>query len=320
MLDYVSISAYMHKDTPFFGNCQQYATYSNGVERYYLNGCDKIKVIWHPSNKLLQIQGSIPYFLQGHNFAFSRKDFKEAIDVLQSLLGVGLWSAEVSEFEFGSIMEVDFKPKEFILNHHAKKGTGLIENQKGKDKGAFKWWESKPLCLKMYDAKKNIKQKQGLARRELISSAGYDESAEYIKFEMICKQPHLLNSNLSLRVEDLVNPTMYEVFKTTLIQNYQMLQSTKTIKSPSSKKGLSTMSIILQAYTAKCINDNMSIEDARKSLYKCINAIDMDVLSKADKDHRKRQIKALFEGLEQSEQSAWDLSDKLAEALENDKL
>ena len=63
--------------------------------------------------------GSFAYFFKGHNLSFSRSEFVEVVNILQSLLGVGLWNAEVLSFEYGAIFPVEDKTKDYIFNHSA---------------------------------------------------------------------------------------------------------------------------------------------------------------------------------------------------------
>lgn len=181
MIDYISVIKYLHKGSPFLGHCNQSAAYSTGWQHYVLEGCEKLKVCWNPEVCLLKVQGSIMYFWQGHNFTCSRADFVQAIDYLQGVLQVGLWDAEIEAFEFGSIVAVDHKPQKYIQNHHARAGVKLVENEKGKDQGCFRWWENPAIRLKMYDAKKNIQLKQGMHRRAVIEEAGWNPKGDHDK-------------------------------------------------------------------------------------------------------------------------------------------
>ena len=62
----------------------------------------------------------------------------------------------------------------------------------------------------------------------------------------------------------------------------------------------------------------MNREELKKMLYAKVNSISDDILSKSDKDARKRQIKKLIDKLEDEPQSKWDLSAEIAKALSAD--
>ena len=278
-----------------------------------------MKVLWNPEAGLLRVQGSIMYFWQGHNFTCSKGDFVQAVEYLQGVLQVGLWDSTIEAFEFGVIMEVQHKPALYIRNHHARAGVKLAEGEKGKDKGGFRWWEDSAARLKLYDARKNIMQKQGLDRRGIIEGAGWNPTGQYLKFEVHFLKPDLLNSGRALLLEDILNPARYRAFKKTIQEQYKLLEPMKTLELPTDKKNLSSADIVLLAYVEGYINaEGSSAEEAQKALYKRVNQIPEAILSKADKDSRKRQIKALFARVKESPESQWDLSKKIAEALASD--
>ena len=319
MIDYISVIKYMHKGSPFLGHCNQYAAYANGWLCYYIEGCEKLKVLWNPDTFQLRIQGSLMYYWQGHNFTCSMPDFVQAVEYLQEVLQVGLWDSEVEAFEFGVIVEVGQKPKLFIQNHHARAGTGLTENEKGKDQGCFRWWEGGAEKIKMYDARKNIMQKQGLKRRELIAAAGWNPDSQYLKFEIHFLKPRLLNAGKVLLLEDLTSTANYRFYKKILLDQYKLLQPMKTLTMPTDKKDLTSADIVLLAYVEGFINaEGCTPAEAQKALYRRVNLIPEEILSKSDKDSRKRQIKALFAKVKESPESQWDLTAVISKALAKD--
>ena len=62
------------------------------------------------------------------------------------------------------------------------------------------------------------------------------------------------------------------------------------------------------------MNQGIPVEDAKKRIYNYINQ--QDLLSKQDKDSRKATIRKAFEKLQESNESQWDLTHKIEEALE----
>ena len=89
----------------------------------------------------------------------------------------------------------------------------------------------------------------------------------------------------------------------------------KSLITPTNKKDLSTPDIVMLALAEVQINAGESLQEIKKMLYAKINSIPEEVLSKPDKDSRKRQIKSLLEKLQEEPTSQWDLSKKLEEAL-----
>ena len=88
------------------------------------------------------------------------------------------------------------------------------------------------------------------------------------------------------------------------------------IETPTSKADLSTASIIALVLVEDNLNDSKSLQEVKKMLYNRINSFPDEVLSKADKDSRKRQVKAILGKMREADTSKWDLSQQLAAALE----
>ncbi len=319
MIDYISITKNLHKDTPSLEHCNWAAGYSSGWQVYYAKGIKEMKVRWNPDAAQLKLQGSLMYFLQGHNFTCGKGDFVQGIEYLQGLLHVGLWDSSIEVLEFGTIMEVEYKPALYIKNHHARKGVNLTESEKGGDKGSCRKWENSLEQLKMYDARKNLMQKQGLQRRAIIEQAGWNPDAQYLKFEAHYLKPALLNSGNDLLLEDVLQPAVYENLKKITQAQYQLLEPMRTLELPTDKKNLTSADIVLQAFVEGFINaEGCTPQEAKKALFKRVNMIPDAILTKADKDGRKRQINALFDRVEVAPESQWDLTGKIADAFASD--
>lgn len=147
------------------------------MKAYYLEGCERVKV-WHiPQTGLLKVEGSLPYFLNGHNFSFTREELVQAVEILDSMLGhVGLWGAIVDKFENRVIVPVDAKPKEYIAKHFASPGSHLQRILNERYSGKFVMWPKAGEDIKLYDAGANILLKQGMVRRDVIEGAGWNQS------------------------------------------------------------------------------------------------------------------------------------------------
>lgn len=318
MIDYISTTtqSFDCKGThifPHLGNPD--AVYSSGWRKYYLQGCERL-VVWVHPNLGMRLEGSISYYWQGNNFNFSNSDFVEAISHINGLLGVNLWRSMLNVFEYGVIMQVQMKPKEYILHHNDIKKEGLLMNEKPQDRGTFRWWKDSNVSLKMYDAKKNILMKQGEDRREIIRSAGWEDAGEFLKWECHYIKPECLNKGVGLRLHQLVNSDWNKTIKEDVYLQYKRLLPMKSIILPENKKDLSTADILALTFAEEAINEGRSLDELRKVLYSRINAIPDDVLTKSDKDARKRQVKTLLDKLQESPESKWDLSEKIQEALE----
>lgn len=316
MIDYISATIHC-KDKPNLGYCDYHSSNIYGFELYYLQGCSQMKVCWNGNTHILNVNGSLPYFLNGHNFTSSANETATAIDLIDTLLGgVGLWGASLSEVECGYIMPVESKPKTIIQCHHSRQGSGWKLREDEKDAGRLRKWADGGEVLKMYDAKANMKHKVEMKRREAIVQAGYNPMEEYLKLETHIFKPHILSRGRDFLVEYLVSPHWLGVLSNHLKNDYKRLQPMKTLELPADKKGLTSADILLFSLADVVMNvEGKPLSDVKKKVYKHINNIPDTLLDKASKDARKRQISALFAKVRESNISQWDLTDKLNEAI-----
>lgn len=314
MIDYIQVAKHVwDKDRLFLGHLELEAQYSSGWSKYRLDGCEKLELYWNPETSILRLRGSIMYYWQGHNFSYSKKGFFEAIECINRMLNVNLWASTVQAFEFGVIMEVDHKPKEYIKRHDAFQNENLTKEEKGKDKGNFRWWDDVNVKLKMYDASKNILMKQGYKRRTVIEKEGWNPEGYFLKFEAHYKKPEVLNHGKILVLADLVNQKWKAIFKEDLYMQYKRLKPMRTIIKPTTKKDLNCTNILLIGIVNSVLDRGGSIEDAKERVYALVN--ELDALNKMDKDQRKRQYKLFLEKIKESPESDWDLSEKLEKSL-----
>lgn len=320
MIDYISATtSFDGKDIKFVSHSLHLeAEYSSGWQKYWLEGCNRLVVWIHPQHKLLRLEGSVAYYWQGHNFSFGKHDFVEAIQHISSILGMSIWNAVVNCFEYGVIMQVMMKPKEYITHHSADPKSKLIVNEKAKDKGNFRWWEDKNVELKMYDAGRNILMKQGEDKKQIIRDAGWSDEGDFLKWEAHYLRPECLNKGVGLKLHNLVNPDWQNVFKEDLYTQYQRLFPMKGIITPTTKKELSTADILVLTMVEESINEGRTLEELKKVLYSRINSFPEEVLTKSDKDLRKGQIRKLLAKIKEADESIYDLSEQIQKALEAD--
>ena len=294
------------------------AVFSSGWTKYYLNGCERLALWIHPEHQMVKLEGSVPYYWQGNNFSFNQDLLREAINHLSSFLKVDWWKAELNAFEYGVIMEVKMKPKEYILHHSAKPSEHLLLTEKEKDNGSYRNWNDRNVKLKMYDAGRNIIVKQGEDRKTIIREAGWQDAGQFLKWEAHYLKPECLNRGVALHLYDLMNKDWNNTFKEDLYLQYQRLLPMKSIILPDNKKDLSTADILAITFAEQSLNEGQPLEALKKILYGRINSIPDEVLSRPDKDARKRQVKALLDKIKESPQSKWDLSEQIQKTLENE--
>lgn len=315
MIDYIAVTKhFQNKDKPFLNNCQKKTSYEDtGCTKYILHGCKDLKLYWYENSNTLKLQGSITYFIQGHNFTYSNSIFCEAIKTIENMLKCHLWDAYVDEFEFGKIIKVEYEPKEYITKHYSD-DKKLTMNEIGKDRGYLKWWEAQNLSLKMYDINRNIKKKQSNIGKQRLMDIGWNPAEHYLKWEVHYKKPHLyFNNGIGIKLSDLVKPAFQTTISNDLIYQYSRLSTMKSIITPNNKKDLKTSDIILLELAESMINNNLSIRETKKKLYNRINNISKDILSDSDKKARKRQISSLIKKLKEEKTSKWDITEKLKE-------
>ena len=317
MLDYIVIQQCLDKDSPFLANCNPFSSRLNalGWETYTLAGCRELEVYWHPENHILKIMGSFAYFFKGHNRSFSRSEFVEVVNILQSLLGVGLWNAEVLSFEYGAIFPVEDKTKDYIFNHSASPKSKLNENFRGKDKGAGKWWDDKNIILKLYDVQANIRMKK--LNKIVAEVEWYFPEGNFLKFEAKFLKPHLLKQGLAVTLEDLQNQQWLAHLDELLLSQYKLLSPMKTLVEQQDKKKNTAIDILLEAVVVSQQNQGIPMCQTKKYIYSLINQ--KACLSKSDKGSRKATIRKAFANLQEAEKSKWDVSAKIAEALSKEK-
>ena len=162
MFDFVKIEKYLYeKDTLLFENLKWLATYSDGTQRFSVaNGFNPLNVLWSEDTSRLIVEGSLPYYWQGHNFDFSDETFYQTIKNIEFQTGLSLFDADVTKFEFGKILKVQMPPCKILNNHSRLKGFVRTEYEKGV------YFENKALKVKMYDAGYRMKT----ASRPLLSS------------------------------------------------------------------------------------------------------------------------------------------------------
>lgn len=319
MIDYISISQHTYKYSPYLGNCKLEGSFRSGMQLYFLDGCERLKIYYNPRTSLLKVEGSLPYFLNGHNFVFNRSEAVEAIDRVDAMLGnVGLWGAMVNQFEFGAIMSVAGDPKEYIAKHYASPSSHLKKSFSEKYAGKFSMWHKAGEDLKLYDAGANIIMKQGMDRKAVIKGAGWNPEGNYLKFEVRYTNPCWLNNNKPLILEKLQTESYLEKLKDNLMEQYHLLTPAKGLVFPTDKKNCTSLDLVIITLVEALMNiQGLSFQEAQKQVYRTIRQA--ECLTKNDKDARRRQISKAFGKLEEATASKWDLTEALEKALEAEK-
>lgn len=298
----------------FLGYCKLVATYNNGRKKYELAGCRKLALYVDETAGRIKIEGSLPYYYQGHNFCFSRDNLALSIRDIETLLNIDITSAEIDCIEYGTIIEVERKPIEYIKHHHpavCKPNKKLIA--KPSEKAAI-WEDGKSGALKMYDAGYNIKCKQNRIMQRLIKEEGWNPKSNYLKWEVHNNRPASLLGGKVLWLADLFREEVQMAMKEDLLFQYQRLKPMRSIETPLNKKDLKADTIALSYAVEVGLNNGKSVEEIKSELYDKINALP---LSAKDKDNRKARIKKLLSRLKEASISEWDLYEKIRASIED---
>lgn len=295
MYDYIDIEVLLD-DGNFIKENLIHVSSSLSRDRYILRANERELYIIHLRGKnLLRIQGSLPYFLNGHNIHFSQDDFRQSIDLINSLLGVDVWKGEVTEFEYGLVVETVHHYKS-VLDAHAKlKGCKLAIYDHGRQftsrRGKFR--------LKLYNPWKNTPNKMTKAVREQLKQDGFTPGDKAIKAEVHIKDARMVSGRDYPLVKNFALPGFQKVCKDFLKRRYDDIEKTKPLVIPGDKKVADSLGIALCAYAD---GEN---QWAEKVLSR-INSFPDRVLSASDKQQRRRIIRKKIAQLT-DERSDFDL-------------
>lgn len=296
MIDYIEIELLLDGQGFMADNLKFYSKTAWNTLNYKLNaGHKELDISYNIECDILKIRGSLPYFLNGHNIHFSQADFTQSIDLISSLLGVDVWKGEVTEFEYGLIVETEHHCKS-VLDAHAKlKGCKLAIYDHGRQftsrKGKYR--------LKIYNPWKNTPNKMTKAVREQLKKDGLAPSDRVIKVEAHIKDARMVNGRDYPLVKSLVLPGFQKVCKDFLKRRYDDIEKTKPLIIPGDKKVADSLGIALCAYA-----DGES-QWAEKVLSK-LSSFPDNVLSASDKQQRRRIIRKKIAQLT-DERSDFDL-------------
>ena len=296
MIDYIEIELLLDGQGFMADNLKFYSKTAWNTLNYKLNaGHKELDISYNIECDILKIRGSLPYFLNGHNIHFSQADFTQSIDLISSLLGVDVWKGEVTEFEYGLIVETEHHCKS-VLDAHAKlKRCKLAIYDHGRQftsrKGKYR--------LKIYNPWKNTPNKMTKAVREQLKKDGLAPSDRVIKVEAHIKDARMVNGRDYPLVKSLVLPGFQKVCKDFLKRRYDDIEKTKPLIIPGDKKVADSLGIALCAYA-----DGES-QWAEKVLSK-LSSFPDNVLSASDKQQRRRIIRKKIAQLT-DERSDFDL-------------
>ncbi len=311
-LDYIEITKFTNKDKLCFDYLQKDAVF-NGATRYYFDRCRKIQV-WHMEElNQIKIKGSIPYFINGHNFYSSNDDWMEGINYIQGCLNINLFTGLVDCFEYGTIQDIPFDESQFLQHHIKAKGMQSIPYLKG-NKITGKTFNSPTLKIKLYDVSRNIKTKLSKDIREHLSSVyGWEKEKHYIKLENHYKKPHI-HFKRNVILNELFEPEFQKELQYDLLNSYNMIAKSGNASLPKNKADINAGTIPLLILKELETVYNFNTEDLIKSKLKTIPE---EVFSKSDRKARLRTIKGNLNKIVCSN-SSYDISGLIEGKISNE--
>jgi hypothetical protein len=307
--DFTSLIKNVSKDNLCLNYLDHEASYSQGKEKFILKGVKNIEIYYNPSSSEISLNANFPYFIQGHNFAFSSKKMKEAIQYTSELLNINLFSSLVKSFEFGSIIELNFPIDEFLFNHISLKGKA-IQPYLTQNKLTGKYFKDGIMVHKLYNAGANIKNKlSSTIREDLSNNYGYDKAKNYLKIENHYMKPDVHFKKRNLYLNEVLSNSFMNECKEDLITTYKSIMKTGIIKLPEDKKDLNagTIPLIILKELETLFHFN-----AEELIFMKLKSIPEEILNKNDKKARKAILSSNFDKINNNDNfSNYDITSKL---------
>lgn len=310
MYDYIKLEKYLESQEKInLDSLQWKATYGSGIKRYSISiGFNALKVCIDEQGHKLMIDGSFPYFWQGHNFRFSNENLYNTIESLEEKLQISIINASIKVFESGIVLELDIPLKEILKKHLSLKKYQKIEFEKGI------YFINSILKLKLYDAGFRIKSVAKSAMKDLIENFGFDKTKNYLRVENHFIKPEIHFKNRNITLETLLSVAFEKECNSSLIENYKSIKKSKQFVLPKSKKDLNSANILLLYLNQLSAQYDFDVEDGLSDFFK---SIPPDILPNEDRKKRKRQIRIYSDGLKSCERLFidYDLTEKIEKSF-----
>lgn len=217
-IDYVSIS----RKTKGFDSSG--LTKKNEYKYQLQKDFTHLDIFYSGYYQTLTLNGSLPWFTQGHNLSFSKVEFRNAIQDLSIILDVDMEGAGIKTFELAKVIPVDYPVHEYQINHFDLKGFERIHKQNTLYYNQYTRRGKKSLTIKMYNAVANAVAKQ----------MTFQPKDNHLKFEMKIHNPagyFKQGISVSEMINDMqiINKTYSE-----MKHHYKNIEKAKDIKLPES--------------------------------------------------------------------------------------
>lgn len=308
MYDFIEISKQLYKDTANLIHLKERNKFTSGSIFYHIPGNKPLSLIHNPEANKITISGSIPYFLNGHNFSTNNKEFYQGFKYLENVLQISLFDSIVEKFEFFQIIETPMKANAIIKSHLAPEGMDIHIYKNGR------FFEDNLYKIKMYNPQKRIFQIADTETQIQAEGLGFDRKKEYTKFEVHYKKPfQVLNQGHNVILSDLLNPEFIRKIEDNYLKQYNRIMRPKSVKIPATKKELTTDKIILLTLAESTGSTGQSVKEL---LYSFLKQIPDSILTKEDKKARQAQIRKLLKIIQEEGKNKYDLSELLKEKMQ----
>lgn len=311
MIDFIRLRKELQDgEIPCLDNLIDGKKYDFRGKYYYIENFTRMLLIYNADNAVIEISGSLPYYIQGHNITFSMDKFIEAVNNIGEKLHLDIWDSSVIELEFGVVLKVERSPKTYIMNHSYRKGEILEEDSKQRDKGKFKWWtDSKSkIVIKMYDAASNLKKKSKINIKNIT---GINPESKYLKVEIHYNKPHIaLNNGRDIKLSYLLLPSWIDRLKEDLLLQYGRLIGVTNLSPPTNKKEATTTSWAIRMVYKTGLANGKSLNSIKLEFYEELR--EYDVLNINDRKSRQAQFRNIYKKMRYE---SYDLTEKIIQAL-----
>lgn len=242
MFDYVEISKYLPDG---------YFDRSNiDIYKRLRNDGAILKVNYNENKQVLSIKGSLPYFVQGHNFFFDLNGVKTAINMVSKLLDVDLYDAEVKIIEYGVVVCPKFGIDDFTSSHLSTRGYNRDVYEKG---GMLYRRKDKAYKLKFYSLWANIddtENKISKENRRMLECSHLGRRNNPMRYEIHGNPRKILNCN-KVMVSDIVTEEFENKCKAVLLKRYRQLKKRERL-SLTNMYRLDSLKIVLALLSEYC--------------------------------------------------------------------
>jgi hypothetical protein len=268
------------------------------------NGFSPVKFTFNERTNFLSMEGSIPYFWQGHNFHFSNAALKEALAFISEILCFDLMKSELLLFEFGTVFPVDMPPEAILEKHSAipKHTFTPYFLQNGRLSGVQ--FESKIRNVKLYNLKLSPAFRK--VSKEIKSGiTGFDQKSNFLRLENRVKKPDIYFTIRSLYLKEFLQDSFQERLKSDLVETYKSIEKRESLKLPD---GIERPSLVQILYLILA-EGNKNIKPIIEAKMKALG------LDKETYKNRQKTIRKDLKGLEFVSDERTDLMPLILESL-----